>query len=76
MIATAFNVLRDGTLLTFVRQLPFYFGPLLVVILLLRILGPSRAAQAHAWEGPVSDFLAQTPAERRRNLARQASDQR
>ena len=33
-------------------------------------------AQAHAWEGPVSDFLAQTPAERRRNLARQASDQR
>ena len=76
VIATAFNVLRDGTLLTFVRQLPFYFGPLLVVMLLLRILGPSRAAQAHAWEGPVSDFLAQTPAERRRNLARQASDQR
>ena len=76
LMATAFNVLRDGTLLTFVRQVPFHFGPLLLSLLALRILGPSRIAQAHAWQGPVREFLAQTPAERRRTLAAQSSDQR
>ena len=76
LIATAFNVLRDGTLLTFVRQLPFYLGPLVFVLLALRVLGPSRQAQAQAWQGPVREFLAQSPAERRRNLARRGPDQR
>ncbi|QZD87501.1 O-antigen polymerase [Qipengyuania psychrotolerans] len=76
LIATAFNVLRDGTLLTFARQMPFYLGPLLMVVLAQRLLGPARGAHVHDWNQPVSEFLAQSPAERRRSLASQTKDQR
>ena len=72
IIATAINVFRDGTIVTFARQAPFYIGPFLIVLMLKRILSPPVTHRALAGEGPVADFLAQPPGERRRILAAQS----
>ncbi|MBX7513483.1 oligosaccharide repeat unit polymerase [Qipengyuania sp. GH38] len=72
IIATAINVFRDGTIVTFARQAPFYIGPFLMVLMLKRILSPPVTHLALAGEGPVADFLAQPPGERRRILAAQS----
>ena len=55
---------RDGTLLTLVRLVPFYFGPLLLALLLAR-LAAERAAPVRLEPAAAR----QTPAERRRALA-------
>ncbi|QPC99214.1 hypothetical protein [Qipengyuania soli] len=67
--ATSIVVFRDGILLTLLRQLPFYLGPLVLIHLLVRLKSVRAAripAQSHS--APV-----QTPAERRRELASRAS---
>ena len=57
---------RDGTLLTIIRLVPFYFGPLLLVAGLARLMqGQTRY---HNGLGPMSSD-GMTPAQRRRALA-------
>ena len=66
---------RDGTLLTLVRLVPFFFGPLLLALLFARISGHGRIAPPHlTTETLQAGFLEQTPAERRRALAAQARE--
>ena len=57
---------RDGTLLTLIRLVPFYFGPLLLVAGLARIIGGSRDHQRG--HDPLADD-GMTPAQRRRAFA-------
>ncbi|TMM47339.1 O-antigen polymerase [Qipengyuania marisflavi] len=77
IIATSVTVLRDGSLLTLARLSPFYVGPLLMVLVLARFSGPRMAFGTEGDEAlPGNEFLALTPAERRRSLAAQAADQR
>lgn len=64
---------RDGTLLTLMRLAPFYFGPLLLALLLARFAGHSlHGPNFVASQVSGSGFLEQSPAERRRALAAQA----
>lgn len=76
VIATAILGFRDGTLLTLLRVFPFYFGPLVVALLLARFaFGPySRAALVPQADAGRS-FLEQTPAERRKALAARSLDE-
>lgn len=72
VIAMAPLVFRDGILLTFLRNLPFFVGPFAVIYLLARISGLGRAPRPRS-SSPVPvrvDFPA--PAERRRMLAAQS----
>lgn len=74
-LAIAMTVLgfRDGTLLTLLRTLPFYFGPLLLALVFVRISRPTGIQDALLQEGANTPrFLEQTPAERRRSLAAKA----
>lgn len=74
-LAIAMTVLgfRDGTLLTLLRTLPFYFGPLLLALLFVRISRPAGIPDVMlAQEANTPRFLEQTPAERRRSLAAKA----
>jgi hypothetical protein len=76
-LAIAMTVLgfRDGTLLTLVRTFPFYFGPIFLALAFARFAyGPARSGlESRMPPGP--EFRQQTPAERRRALAAQASSQ-
>ena len=71
LAATSIVVFRDGLLLTLLRQLPFYFGPFLLVLLFARLntpkvrAGPQGAAQT-----------GEAPADRRRALAARAAPER
>ena len=70
--ATAVVVLRDGALISFVRVLPFYLGPLILVLVLLRTsASPQPAAQT--LHGSLTADT--SPAERRRSLAAQTAQQ-
>lgn len=74
-LAIAMTVLgfRDGTLLTLLRTLPFYFGLLLLALLFVRISRPAGIPDVLlAQEANAPRFLEQTPAERRRSLAAKA----
>ncbi|MBT8427845.1 MAG: hypothetical protein KJO02_07430 [Erythrobacter sp.] len=74
-LAIAMTVLgfRDGTLLTLLRTLPFYFGPLFLALLFVRISRPAGIPDVLlAQEANAPRFLEQTPAERRRSLATKA----
>lgn len=73
VVATAINVFRDGTLVTLARQMPFYIGPFLMVLALKRILTQPEMNRALDSQGPVAEFLAQSPGERRRILAAQSA---
>lgn len=64
---------RDGTLLTLFRLAPFYFGPLLLTLLLARFAGFGWHGTAHdRSEFASRDFLDLPPVDRRRALAAQA----
>lgn len=69
LAATAVVVLRDGALISLVRVLPFYLGPLVLVLLLLRAsASPEPVAQT-----PQAGLAGEAnPAERRRSLAARA----
>ena len=72
-IATTVIAFRDGSLLTLVRLAPFYLGPLLLVLAFARMAGLGRSVPLRAAQPtPVSEFLRQDPAERRKALALQA----
>ena len=74
-LAIAMTVLgfRDGTLLTLLRTLPFYFGPFLLALVFVRISRPTGIRDALLQqEANTPRFLEQTPAERRRALAAKA----
>ncbi|MGI8943681.1 MAG: O-antigen polymerase [Qipengyuania sp.] len=72
VIAMAPLVFRDGILLTFLRNLPFFVGPFVAIYLLARFSGLGRAPDAPGWSAaPLRDDLS-APAERRRMLAAQA----
>jgi hypothetical protein len=67
--ATSLVVFRDGILLTLLRQLPFYFGPFVLVLAVARFVSaplPRLSATAGGQSGATS------PAERRKELARRA----
>lgn len=64
LAATSIVVFRDGILLTLLRQLPFYFGPFLLVLLAAR-LSHARVRPALARDAT----SAETPSDRRRALA-------
>ena len=75
VLAIAMTVLgfRDGTLLTLIRTLPFYFGPFLLAMLFVRLARPAGWSASFATRGDATTkFLDQTPAERRRALAAKA----
>ena len=63
--ATSIVVFRDGILLTLLRQLPFYLGPLLLMHGILRFK-QVRMVRQRSEEQPQTPL---TPAERRRDLA-------
>lgn len=63
--ATSIVVFRDGILLTLLRQLPFYLGPLVLIHLLVRLKAAPRMRPTDAG----LEAAATTPAERRRELA-------
>ena len=63
--ATSIVVFRDGILLTLVRQLPFYLGPLVLIHALLRLKRVRIIRQRI--EGPEAPPI--SPAERRKELA-------
>lgn len=63
--ATSIVVFRDGILLTLLRQLPFYIGPLVLMHAFLRLKG-SRIVRRQV-EGTAT--APSSPAERRRELA-------
>ena len=63
--ATSIVVFRDGILLTLLRQLPFYLGPLVLIHLLLRLKGNRRLLPGTREEKET----ALSPAERRKELA-------
>lgn len=70
LIATAIVTFRDGSFVTFFRNLPFYIGPLLLAAWLLHRTTPRTGAhlrRARRAPAPV------TPTERRRALAGQAN---
>ncbi|MBX7493864.1 hypothetical protein K3163_11670 [Qipengyuania sp. 1NDW9] len=76
-LAIAMTVLgfRDGTLLTLLRTFPFYFGPLVVALLLARFaFGPYSRATIVPQADTARNFLEQTPAERRKALAARSLD--
>ena len=64
LLANLVLCIRDGTLLVFVRTLPFYLGPVLLVLLGARLFEPNAG---RAMAGRVTSHI--TPAERRRALA-------
>ncbi|MBX7539817.1 O-antigen polymerase [Qipengyuania sphaerica] len=71
VICTSVLVFRDGTLVTLFRSVPFYFGPLLLALLIARVSGPRLVYT------PIPDNrapAAMTPAERRKALAARAGD--
>lgn len=73
-IAMAVIVFRDGTLLTLLRLTPFYLGPLLLVLAFARLAGLGQTVPLRAGvRTPAGTFLAQSPGDRRRALAHQAS---
>lgn len=75
-LAIAMTVLgfRDGTLLTLVRTLPFYFGPLLIALGIARFTtGPIGVWHPGLSSTARQPMEQQTPAERRRALAAKAS---
>ena len=57
---------RDGTLLTLLRLVPFYFGPLLLVVAFARVGGSGRTIATPGYDGMATGA---TPADRRRALA-------
>lgn len=65
LAATAVVVLRDGMLLSFARVLPFYLGPLLLVLAFSRLRSGPTAPNKPTGEAQP----APSPAERRRALA-------
>ncbi len=71
LAATSIVVFRDGLLLTLLRQLPFYFGPFLLMLLLARLMTARASTHSQPAETP-----GETPADRRRALAASASDRR
>ncbi|MDG5750159.1 O-antigen ligase [Qipengyuania sp. XHP0211] len=70
LAATTIVVFRDGILLTLLRQLPFYFGPFLLVLLFARVKKPNTPRTIAPY-----DSAGETPADRRRALASQGSRQ-
>ena len=70
LAATTIVVFRDGILLTLLRQLPFYFGPFLLVLLFARFKKPNTPRTITPY-----DSAGETPADRRRALASQGSRQ-
>ena len=69
VIATAILGFRDGTLLTLLRNAPFYFGPLLLAVGFAKLMSGRRRVPANV-SGEVPRIL--SPAERRRELAARA----
>ncbi|MXO94885.1 hypothetical protein GRI34_00450 [Erythrobacter aquimaris] len=70
--ATAIHVFRDGTLVTLARQMPFYVGPFLLVLVLKRFFTKPELDRFVDSQGPIAEFLAQSPGERRKILAAQS----
>ncbi len=68
-IATSVTVLRDGILLTLLRQLPFYLGPLILALAFARFGAEPRRAHIRA---TMPEQPADTPAARRKALAARA----
>lgn len=69
LAATSLVVFRDGILLTLLRQLPFYFGPFLLVLAFARI----KSRPTSRWvPDPSNTDNPTSPVERRRELARRA----
>ena len=76
--ASSIIVFRDGTLLSFVRVLPFYLGPLVLTLAIARIYGwrPVRTPrEQHSQTGKPISPQALTPKERRERLAAMAERQ-
>ena len=70
VIATAILGFRDGTLLTLLRNAPFYFGPLLIALIIARLLQPAILSRGTINANPTGE----TPEDRRRALAARAGD--
>ena len=68
--ATSIIVFRDGALISFLRVLPFYVGPWLLVLALLRMAQPRTETEPAGTNGSTTTQL--TPAERRRQYAGRA----
>ena len=71
LAATSIVVFRDGLLLTLLRQLPFYFGPFLLVLLFARLNTPKVRAEPQG-----AAQAGEAPADRRRALAARAAPER
>ena len=63
--ATAVVVLRDGVLISLVRVLPFYLGPLVLVLGVQRLLRAAEPSTVYLAGGPTN----LSPAQRRQELA-------
>lgn len=72
LIGTAIIVFRDGTLLTFLRLLPFYLGPLVLVWLALRVTRRRTLPLADSSGLAPSAVSLPGPGDRRRALASRA----
>nr|WP_282098636.1 O-antigen polymerase [Qipengyuania proteolytica] len=70
LVATSIVVFRDGIMLTFVRQLPFYIGPLAIVWAIVWFTTPRLASQPTLPHAPGLQ-AGSSPRERRRALAAQ-----
>ena len=71
VIATAIVGFRDGTVLTLLRNAPFYFGPLLLALGIARLLQP---VVLQGQSGVPMHEPGRTPAQRRRAMADKAGD--
>ena len=72
VIAMAILGFRDGTLLTLLRNAPFYFGPLFLALGIARMLQPAAPRPRLAKAATPGE----TPEERRRTLAARAGGRR
>ena len=71
LVATSIVVFRDGLLLTLLRQLPFYFGPFVLALVIARL----NTAPGGMLRQPVTD-TSESTAERRRALAASRPEKR
>ncbi len=71
--ATSLLVFRDGALISVVRTVPFYLGPLALILFLARLYGWRQMAPYHVDSGD-TDNPPLTPKQRREQLASLASE--
>lgn len=72
-VAATIVTYRDGILLTVLRQMPFYIGPIILIWLIMKVLGmpssPAIRELTRAKSGARISPAPRSPSERRRHLA-------